>query len=99
MEWILVLVLIALALWVVTRFYLGGENLSRYDHGATAPVGGVREPSTEHHEVVELLRGLTGSVGTGLGRNRLKTIREMMDNMGDEADLTGITITAGKSNR
>ena len=94
MEWIIGLVLIVLCLWAVTRFYLAGEDLARYDHGAVAPVGGEREPSTEHHEVVELLRELTGSVGTGLNRNRLQLMRATMDDMGDSADLTGIEITA-----
>ena len=89
----LVIALLLVAFWTIARFYLQGEDLSRYDRPAAPPIGGVREPSTEHHEVLELLGTLAAAGEKGNGRNRLKAMREAMDAMGDEADLTGITVT------
>lgn len=82
---------IVVLLWAITRFYLKGEDLSRYDRVIAPPVGGEREPSAEHHEAIELIQGLTGE---GAPRsNRLQAMREAMDAMGDNVDLDGVTIT------
>lgn len=82
---------IVLLLWAVARFYLRGEDLSRFDAAVAPPVGGDREPSAEHHDVVELLASF-GQIGGSRG-DRLNALREAMDAMGDDADLDGITIT------
>lgn len=86
--------LFVLAFWVIARFYLSGEDLSRYDGGGMQAVGsgsdGQREPSAEHHEAVTMLQELAAS-GQG-GGNRLQQMRDGMDAMGDAADLEGITL-------
>ena len=90
---LIVLGLIWLAFWVVARFYLSGEDLSRFDGGSVAigsGVDGQREPSAEHHDAVALLASM-GERNSGSG-NRLQQIRDGMDAMGEAADLTGITI-------
>ena len=90
---LIVLGLIWLAFWVVARFYLSGEDLSRFDGGSVAigsGVDGQREPSAEHHDAVALLASM-GEQNSGSG-NRLQQIRDGMDAMGEAADLTGITI-------
>ena len=90
---LVVLILIVLSVWAIGRFYLQGENLDIYDRVPPAAVGGAREPSAEHHDVIELLRGFAGA-GDGLtGRERLKAMRNTMDAMGDNADLDGIRLT------
>lgn len=80
--------------WAVARFYLAGEDLSRFDGSAAAAIGsgadGQREPSAEHHDAVALLASM-GEQSTG-GGNRLKQMRDGMDAMGESADLSGITI-------
>ena len=64
---LVVLILIVLSLWAIGRFYLQGENLDIYDRVPPAAVGGAREPSAEHHDVIELLRGFAGALD-GFGR-------------------------------
>lgn len=94
---LIVIALAVLAFWAVARFYLQGEDLSRYDHGHRPAVGsdarGQREPSAEHHQVLELLANMAAAGENASGRDRLQRMREAMDGMGDSADLTGITIT------
>ncbi|HEY5646506.1 MAG TPA: alpha/beta hydrolase [Pseudomonadales bacterium] len=94
---LIVIVLAVLAFWAVARFYLQGEDLSRYDHGRAAAVGsdehGQREPSAEHHQVIEVLATMAAAGDSVSGSQRLQRMREAMDAMGDSADLTGITIT------
>lgn len=86
--------LIVLALWLIARFHLKGEDLSRYDRPGAPAIGsdarGQREPSREHHDAVALLANM-GSVAPG-GGGRLQQMREAMDAMGDSADLTGIRL-------
>ncbi|MGE0621703.1 MAG: alpha/beta hydrolase [Pseudomonadales bacterium] len=94
---LIVIALAVLVFWAVARFYLQGEDLSRYDHGHRPAVGsdanGQREPSAEHHQVLGLLANMAAA-GEGVrGRERLERMREGMDAMGDTADLTGITLT------
>ena len=94
-----VIVLIVLGLWAIARFFLAGEDLSRYDHARVPAIGidahGQREPSREHHDAVALL----ASMGAGAsGGNRLQQMRDGMDAMGDSADLTGITLKPAEVN-
>lgn len=90
---LIIIGLVVLAFWAVARFYLSGEDLSRYDGGPVPAVGAhandQREPSAEHHEAIKMLQTLTAS---GQGGNRLQQMRDGMDAMGDAADLTGITL-------
>lgn len=92
---LLVIGLIVVAFWAVARFYLAGEDLSRFDGGGVPAVGsgadGQREPSAEHHDAVAMLASM-GQQSTSSG-SRLQQMRDGMDAMGESADLTGITLT------
>ncbi len=92
LTWILIIALLAVAAWAVTRFYLIGEDLSRFDGGAVLAIGEDLEPSAEHHEVLELLAELSEAGTNASRRNRLTAMRVAMDNMGNQADLSGIEI-------
>jgi acetyl esterase/lipase len=90
---------LVLGFWAVGRFYLRGEDLSRYDGAAVVPVGGVqREPSAEHHEVLETLKEMMSSGAHLRGRQRLLAMRDAMDAGGDEVDLTGVAISPVDAN-
>lgn len=92
MTWIVIVAALMVLIWAVTRFYLRGEDLRRYDGGARAPMGGDLDPSVEHHEVVQLLYEI-GEASNGVARrNRLTSMRVAMDNMGNQADTTGVEI-------
>jgi acetyl esterase/lipase len=99
---LIVLLLAVLAFWAVARFYLQGEDLSRYDRVHAPAVGsdahGQREPSAEHQDALDLLAQMAAAGDTGKSRGRLQRMREAMDAMGDRADLTGITITPVTAN-
>ena len=99
---LILLALTVLAFWAVARFYLQGEDLFRYDRPWAQPVGsmenGQREPSAEHHEVLELLKDLQSAGNTGSRAERLTRMRAAMDAMGEGADLTGITISSVTAN-
>lgn len=95
---LLVLALIVLAFWAVARFHLEGEDLSRYDRvqATGGGRGGVpREPSAEHHEMLELLASLSNPAQ---GTSRLQAMRDGMDAMGEAADLEGISIIPVEAN-
>lgn len=83
---------LAVAVWAITRFYLEGPDLSRYDEGSAPAVSGAREPCAEHNEILTMQHELSGSPVPWTGRSRLQAMRRVMDAMGDEADLSGITI-------
>lgn len=90
----LVLLSVVIGLWCVTRFYLAGPDLDEFDSHAGAGIGNDLEPSAEHHEVLQLLHEIS-SAGTEVSRrNRLTSMRVAMDNMGNQADLSGVTITS-----
>ncbi len=92
MTWIAVIALLVAAIWAMTRFYLNGPELSRFDGGHGPGIGEDLEPSAEHHEVLQLLTEL-GEAGTAVARrNRITSLRVAMDNMGNQADLSGIDI-------
>ena len=46
----------------------------------------------EHHEILTLQHELSASAAPWTGRSRLYAMRRKMDEMGDQADLSGITI-------
>jgi len=91
-SWIVIVALLIVLIWAVTRFYLKGEDLSRYDGGQPPGLGGDLEPSTEHYEVLQLLSEIADASSGAARRNRLTSMRVAMDNMGNQADTTGIQI-------
>lgn len=94
---LVLLALVLFGIWAVARFYLQGEDLSRYDRRDGLPVGsdahGQREPSAEHHEMIQTLRELQSAGSNAKGKDRLLKMRAAMDAMGEDADLTGVTVT------
>ena len=86
MFWLLVVVCLV---WAVTRFYLGGEDLSAYDDSITNSAYGSSETSTEHLEVVKSMGQMTG-MGEGLsGKKRLHVMRDYLDSMGADVTFDG----------
>jgi len=85
---------IAVLLWAITRFYLRGPDHSRFDQAkGSLNLPPPPPPSAEHHEVVRSL-GELQSQRTGQSfKERLQSMREAMDNMGKDADISGVTIT------
>jgi len=82
-------------LWAVTRFYLAGEDLSRYDRVALDASMSDAPPSEGHHEAVAAIREMNAS-GGGLSasgsRAGLTALREAIDAMGDRATLEDVEI-------
>jgi acetyl esterase/lipase len=91
LTWLIWLLGLVIAAWAFARLVLDGEDLSRFDQPAPEPVN--TAPSAANTEVVrsvkEFAREAESSKG---GRERLKTMREAMDAMGDNADLSGLRI-------
>ena len=87
MTWFIGLIVVLALLWAITRFHLGGEDLSRFD--ATETTGPApTEPSPEHHEAVQAIREMQSGAGGSLGsKERLKAMRARFDAMGEEGDF------------
>lgn len=92
--WIIVALLILIVLaWAYGHFILRGDDLSHLDHALNIPVNHEAEaPSKEHRDVVSLIANLRTDIDGGARRGMLEGLRAAMDNMGDRADLNGITI-------
>lgn len=89
---LMLFLLTVLAWWLVARFLLDGEDLSRYDLPASAPINDA--PSQDNDRVLAEVKEFARSASTVRGRDRLRHLREAMDRMGDDADLSGVNITA-----
>lgn len=89
---LIILLLAALAWWLVARLLLDGEDLSRFDLPAAEPVNDA--PSQENDRVLAEVRGFAESASSARGRKRLETLREAMDGMGDKADLSGLNVSS-----
>ncbi|CAA0093401.1 Monoterpene epsilon-lactone hydrolase [Zhongshania aliphaticivorans] len=93
-EIILISALILLVLlWVFTHFYLGGENLSRYD-GAPETVMRPANlaPSQGHVDALNMLNERRKSQPKGSFREVVPTMRETIDALGSEVPLDGVRI-------
>lgn len=91
MTWIIVAVIIVLGFWALARFYLSGADLSQFDLPAFEPVNAA--PSQENDAVLASVREFAQAADAGGGRReRLQRLRQAMDAMGEQADLTGVTI-------
>jgi len=86
LSWIIAVVLLGVLLWAITRFYLRGEDLRRYDLTRPAQAE-VPEPSAAHFEAVRFLRAAgVGDLQPPHGE-RLRLMRERFDSFGDGLDL------------
>jgi monoterpene epsilon-lactone hydrolase len=86
MFWLLAVIFLV---WVVTRFYLSGEDLSAYDLPPAQPHIEQAKPSEQHHEVVKSLGQMTAMSEGAPRRGRLKSIREYLDSMGGDVEFEG----------
>ena len=88
MLWLIALLALAVLLWGVTRLYLDGEDLSRFDaQDDDEPAH--TEPSPEHHQAVEAIRSMQAEAKGGWSSGRgLAQLRERVDEMGAVDDPT-----------
>lgn len=92
MTWMIIALAVVLGFWGVARFYLGGADLSQFDLPAADPINAA--PSQENDAVLESVREFAHAADAKQGRQaRLETLRQAMDAMGEQADLSGVTIT------
>ena len=97
MIWLITLVLVFVALAAITRLFLDGEDLSRYDNrlGDAPPV---RDPSEAHFEAVRTIRDMQQASGGGglASGQRLKEMRATVDEMGllDDPELRFEAVSA-----
>jgi monoterpene epsilon-lactone hydrolase len=96
-SWIVAVAVLVAILWGITRFYLRGEDLRRYDevksvHLTDSPIE-VPAPSDEHFETIELVRELGVSDVQQPRAARVRLMREKFDALSDGLDL-GAEITA-----
>ncbi|MEP6390825.1 MAG: alpha/beta hydrolase [Halioglobus sp.] len=82
MIWFLILLA---ALVVFSYVYLRGEDLSYLD--APNPPMPAGEPSAEHHEVVASLGEFSSAANSGPRKDRVRTMRELMDAMSDDREF------------
>lgn len=96
--WLLI-VFVALV-WLVTRFYLSGASLKKYDSPEPSLYNS-EAPSEFHHEAVTGLYEMhrdSNSGGKTDFKTRIVSMRKVLDDMGDLADLSGITLTPVTAN-
>ena len=78
--------------WTLTRFFLQGENLSRFDRPIESSMR-TGDPSDQHHQSVDVIAGFFGSVEKSKDRKaQLLASRRAMNEAGDAADMTGVRL-------
>jgi len=88
------LLLLLLAAFAVTRFYLRGVDLSPFDSPPGQRFPGSPEPSDEHAAVVASLAVNAGPIQRAPRRQRLKLMREYMDNISAGLELSADIVPA-----
>ncbi|MFT5482359.1 MAG: monoterpene epsilon-lactone hydrolase [Halieaceae bacterium] len=86
MFWVLIVVFL---MWAIPRFYLSGEDLSKYDSPAKADFGGGIEPNAELEASLKTLFGEASEMQSMSRKARLTFMREFMDNMFVDHEFTG----------
>ncbi len=87
------LALIVFSAWLAAYVNLRSHTQNHHDHAPNEPKNKAAPPSAEHHEVVDLITGMTSSAHRRLTRNELiADMRSRMDAVGDRADLSDIEI-------
>ena len=101
MTFLLILVLLVLALWVVSTLFMKGEDLSPYDKpgdpGVSISFPGHEGPSDGHWEAVAAIEQF-GLQAVGMSRKqRLSFMRQWMDEMGRQKDYVSefVSVDAG----
>ncbi|MFU8816509.1 MAG: alpha/beta hydrolase [Pseudomonadales bacterium] len=90
MIWIVAIVIVLLVFWAVARFHLEGPDLSRFDQPVFAPMN--EAPSAQNAQTVARVKEMVAAAGEHKGREQLTFMREAMEAMGAEADITGVEI-------
>jgi len=89
------LFLLLVALWIFTRRVLGGGDLRAFDRAGHRVHGEPGKPSDGHYAAIERLRELMQPAGKGSSRQQqLLELRQKMDALADQADLSGVRIIA-----
>jgi acetyl esterase/lipase len=97
LELLIWLMLILAAFWAFTRFYLQGEDLTRYDRSIKSSMRS-GEPSKQHYVSIDAIAGfLEAGHGNKDRKTQLADSRTAMDAMGDDADLTGVELLEVKA--
>ena len=92
LELLIWLMLVLAAFWAFTRFYLQGEDLTRYDRSIESSMRS-GEPSAQHYGSIDAIAGfLEAGHGNKDRKTELADSRTAMDEMGDNADLTGVEL-------
>ncbi len=85
-----IVLFIVLLLFLITRFYFQGEDLSRYQQPRPQLMNSGVGPSQAHEAIVALLSQSPGSQQAKPYRqSQLRTMRERMDKMGDAVEFDG----------
>ena len=88
-----ILICLAITIWAITRFYLRGEDLGRFDQPGHVVRGEPHNPSAGHYEAIARLKEFSGDATSGMGkRQQLAFLRRKIDELGDLAKLEGIGI-------
>ena len=89
LTWLIGIIITA---WALTRFFLQGENLSRFDRPIESSMR-TGDPSDQHHQSVDVIAGFFGSVKKSKDRKaQLLASRRAMNEAGDAADMTGVRL-------
>ena len=90
MIWIVLLLVVLLAFWAVSRLFLEGPDLSRFDQPTLEPMNDA--PSAANRQTVERVEEMVAAAQRHKGFEQLTFMREAMEAMGADADLSGVTI-------
>lgn len=88
MMWIAVVLLPLVALAIFTRVYLYGPDLSEFDTPLGQQFAGQSVPSDEHDTVIASLSVGTGAIREAPRKQQLALMREYMDQMSDNLELS-----------
>jgi acetyl esterase/lipase len=101
MSFLIAVLLIFIALWLVAILFLRGEDLEQYDRdddsGAVRSFAGKNGPSEEHRKCVESIRAF-GQQARGLSKQeRLRFMRRFMEDMSEGREYAGefVPVDAG----
>lgn len=98
MSFLIAVLLIIIALWLVANLFLRGEDLEQYDRdddsGAVRSFAGKNGPSEEHRKCVESIR-VFGQQARGLSKQeRLRFMRRFMEDMSEGREYAGEFVPA-----
>jgi len=93
---LLVLLVLLLGGWAMARFYLQGPDLSRFDMPRYDPVHA--EVSAGHETVLQRVGEFAAAGGRLKGRERLRQMRDAMESLGADVDVSDFEIKPANAN-